>query len=306
MIDLLLWIFVFFTSIYVLIKSADYFTDSAEEVGLFFGLSPFLVGMTIVAFGSSLPELVSSLVAVYAGVPQIVPSLVIGSNITNLFLVFGVAILFSKKMKIDFDISTINIPFFMASTFYLGLTLIDGLFTFSESLFGIALLVLYTTYVVKDHDKSFHYMKPKLEQKSIFILVISCVFVYLGAKFAIDSVIMLSNILFVPTEFFALSILALGMSLPELIITIRSNKKNKPQIAIGNILGANIYNSLAVIGIPGLFANLIVPSSVLIFALPMMIVGTFIYFFIVRHNQLTVWEGMLLIIFYLFFIVGLF
>jgi len=104
----------------------------------------------------------------------------------------------------------------------------------------------------------------------------------------------------------AVSVVALGTSAPELIVSFNASRKGKSEIAIGNVLGSNIFNVFGVMGIAGLFGTLIIPPDILTFALPMMIVATLLYFFITQDKEITRWEGGILIIFYVFFIGALF
>ena len=120
--DLFLWIGIFIVSLLVLIKASGYFTDSAERIGIFFGIPAFIVGVTIVSIGTSLPELVSSIFAVLRNSSEIVAGNVIGSNIANIFLVLGITAIIGKKLKITYELSHVDMPFLVGSAFLLMLT----------------------------------------------------------------------------------------------------------------------------------------------------------------------------------------
>ena len=107
---LLLWSLVFIVAVTVLVKSADWFTDGAEELGVYLGIPAYVVGVTIVAIGTSLPELVSSIIAVNAGNPEIVVGNVVGSNITNIFLVIGFAAFIGRHLKMTYEIINVDLP----------------------------------------------------------------------------------------------------------------------------------------------------------------------------------------------------
>lgn len=317
--ELLIWIVIFIVSLAVLIKASDYFTESAEKIGLFFGLPAFIVGVTIVAIGTSLPELVSSLISVFENSSEIVVGNVVGSNIANIFLVLGVAAIFSKKMNISFEIIHIDLPIFISSAVLLALFIWDGNFTFWEGIISLFALLIYMLYTISLREKSTKksrkinkdvkklLAKDKIKGNNLpfkvwIVLVISAFFIYLGAKYTIESVINLSDILGIGKEIIAISAVALGTSLPELVVSISAARKGKAEMAIGNVLGSNVFNSLAVMGIPALFGTLIIPSSVLSFGLPVMILATFIYFVMTQDREITKWEGWFLTIFYLVFI----
>ena len=148
--------------------------------------------------------------------------------------------------------------------------------------------------------------KKKLDIKTIAILVVSAVFIFIGAKYTIESVIKLSEIFNLGKEIIAVSAVALGTSLPELAVSITAVRQGKPEIAVGNILGSNIFNTFVVMGVSTFFGALIIPQSILTFALPMMLIATLLFFFITQEKEVTKWEGYLLLLFYVFFIGKLF
>ncbi len=304
-------------SLYVLIKSSDFFTDAAEKIGRSFGMPPFVVGVTIVAVGTSLPELLSSIVAVLAGKGEIVIGNVIGSNIANIFLVLGVASVISvRKMKIAFELIHVDIPLLAGSAFLLALTMIDMKFTLFDAVLSLVMFVLYAYYTIKAERKNtdreiMKEMKGELKKvKATWvewtILLVSSIFIYLGAKGTVDAVIRLSNDMGISADVIAVSIVALGTSLPELFVTISAARKGKPEMAVGNVLGSNIFNSTMVIGASGLFGQLIVTKAMLLVGMPVMLCATLLFFFITQDKEITQWEGWLLLVFYVFFIGYLF
>jgi cation:H+ antiporter len=133
-------------------------------------------------------------------------------------------------------------------------------------------------------------------------LVISSVFIFLGAKYTISSLISLSEILNIGKEIIAVSAVAVGTSLPELIVTINAAMRGNAEIAIGNVLGSNIFNIFMVMGIPGLIGRLSIPESVLFSAVPVLLAGTLLMFFVTQDRKLTSWEGWLFFLFYVWFI----
>jgi len=317
MLDLLIWVVIFIVSLFVLIKAASYFTNSAEKIGLYFGISAFIVGVTIVSVGTSLPELVSSIIAVLKGSSEIVVGNVIGSNITNIFLILGIAAIVGKNLKITYEIIHVDLPILVGSAFLFGLTIWDGVLSLPEALLLIAGIIVYFLYIVnsqKEHKdiKIKEEMKgelrksKKLDAKTIVIFIISAFFIYVSAKYTIESVIKISEMLSIGKEIIAASAVALGTSLPELTVSIIAAKKGKPEIAVGNVLGSNIFNTFVVMGVPALFGALIIPQNMIVFALPIMIIATLLFFFIAQEKEVTRWEGWMLLLFYVFFIGKLF
>ncbi len=238
MLPLLIWTAIFVASLLVLVRASDYFIDSAEEVGLYLGFPAFIVGVTIVAIGTSLPELVSSIFAVLKNSSEIVVGNVVGSNITNILLVLGIAAVISKKIKVTYEITHVDLPLLECSAFLLAIMIWDGVFTLSEAslcIFGIILYLLYTVNVQKKHkdieiekELKGEVKKGKLSWKTLIILVVSAFFIYLGAEYTVESVVKLSRILNIGKEIIAISAVALGTSLPELMVTVSAARKRKP------------------------------------------------------------------------------
>ncbi len=311
MLPLLIWLIVFIASLFVLIKASDYFTNSAEKIGIFLGFSSFLIGVTIISIGTSLPELISSIFAVLYGYSEIVIGNVIGSNITNIFLVLGVVAIIMKKLKINYELIHVDLPLLVGSAFLLAVTVWDGVFTLFEALLSIAGLVIYLLYTLSSENKSGKIesgkrVKEKFEWKTLLVLLVSSLFIYIGAKYTIESVIQLSEFLSIGKEVIAASAVALGTSLPELVVGINAARKGKAEMAVGTVLGSNIYNTFAVMGIPALFGVLIIPQNMLLIGLPIMLMATLLYFFITQDRKMSRWEGWFLILFYILFIGKLF
>ena len=324
---LILWILVFVASIFLLLKASDYFTDSAEKIGVFFGIPAFIVGVTIVSVGTSLPELVSSIIAVLQDAPQIVIGNVLGSNIANVFLVLGVSAIIGKRLKITYELIHVDLPLFVGSALLLAVTVWDGNFTLIEALLCLICFVVYIHYTLNT-EKSHYDKQIKKEMKGIIkkakkeikkvdnnktisaktwiILIVSAFFIYLGARYTGESVIKLSQLLNIASATIALSAVAFGTSLPELAVSVTAARKGKVEIAVGNVLGSNIFNALAVMGVPALIGTLVIPAHVISFGLPMMLVATVLYAFMTLGREVTKWEGWVLILFYVFFIGKLF
>ncbi len=316
--ELLFWGGIFAVSLAVLLKAADYFTESAELIGKFFGLPSFIIGVTIVAFGTSLPELVSSILAVTSGVPELVAGNVVGSNIANIFLIIGISALVGRTLHLGYEIMSVDLPILMASTFLLAASCWDGVFSLPEAILSFLSLALYLTYAVSTQEEQEEKKeekkgkeekkekKKKFPQKDLFILLGSSLFVFLGAKYTIDSVVVISEMLKISTVIIGASVVALGTSLPELIVSMKAARKGKAGIAIGNVLGSNIFNALGVMSVARFFGPLEIPSDIISFGIPMMIIATFLYVFMVQDKKITRWEGGFLVIFYIFFIGKLF
>lgn len=314
MVSVIPWFVLFIVSLYALIRASDYFTSSAERIGLSFNIPTFIVGVTIVAFGTSLPEIISSVFAVLSDSSEIVIGNVVGSNVTNIFLIIGVAALFGKKLQVTYELIHIDLPFLMGSALFLAVTVWDGAFTLLEAMLCLAGIVVYLLHAIsakkarrkRGHSSVEESGSERGMGKTVFILFLSAFFIYLGGRFTIESVIKVSEILDIGKEIIAASAIALGTSLPELAVSITAARKGEPELAIGNVLGSNIFNALAVMGIPAIIAPLTVPVSIVTFGIPMMLIASLLFFFMAQDKEITNWEGLLLLIFYVFFIGKLF
>ncbi len=329
MLPVLLWALVFLASLAVLVKASDYFTDSAERIGIAFGISPFIIGVTIVAVGTSTPELVSSILAVTKGSSEIVVGDVMGSNVTNILFILGLSAIVGKKLVTSYELANVDLPLFVGSAVLLSLMVVDGAFSLAEALLCLALFFVYLLYAISVERVADEAMarsqeameaagagvgagtavrpkKRKLDPKVYLKLVVSVFFLYIGANYTIVSVVKLSEMVGIGTEIIAATAVALGTSLPELVVSVKAAAMNKPELAIGNILGSNIFNALGIMGISALFGTLVIPETITSFVMPMMLVATLLYFVVIWEKEMTLWEGWMLVIFYVFFLGKLF
>lgn len=290
-----IWIIIFIVALVALIKGSNWFTDASEEIGLWMGLSPFLIGVTIVSIGTSLPELASSIAAVLKGSSDIVLGNVVGSNIANTLFVLGLAALITDKLKtkkFSKDIIIVG-----AVSLLILIFSINGIISLIESIILIGLFITYLIYVLK--GKKVKTKKHKITWKAPVILIIGILFVTLGAKFLIDAVIIIATNLGVSSAVIGATAVAFGTSLPEAFVTITACLRGKKNIAIGNIIGSNIFNILAITGIAGLFGKLIVETTVLVIALPTLIIATIILWWVTKNKSISRIEGVVMLIIYI-------
>jgi len=298
---LIIDILIFVVSLGVLVYASDRFIAAAESIGLNFGISPFIIGVTIVAFGTSLPELATSIASVYSGSSAIVIGNVIGSNITNILLVLGLTAFVGKEILLDFDVMDVDMPLLMLSSFFLVFVISDLQVTWFEAgLFLIGLGIFLYNSIGSGSDESID--KVKVSGKTYVTLIIAAVFVFLGAKFTIDAISSISSALGVGEEVIALTAVALGTSLPEVMVSIAAARRGKHAIAVGNVLGSNIFNTYAVTGIPALLGPIIIPEDTLYFSAPFMVFVTLMFAFMCMTKRISKWEGIMLLVLYAFFL----
>lgn len=313
--DILQYTLLFIVSLAILIKSAEYFTNTAERIGLHFRISPFIIGVTIIALGTSLPEIATSIISVAQGYSEIVIGNVVGSNIANILLVLGVSAIAGTTITITKNIINVDLPILLASSILLYITTIDGQFSLIDGLISLAGLITYIAYnatserqIDKKGAKDLKKMKKeevaKKERESLHIkypllLLASGAVLYFSAQYTINSVVMIAEILNVGKEIVAISAIALGTSLPELAVSVTAIKQGKHDIAIGNITGSNIFNAFGVMGISSLIGNLHIPAEIISFTIPSLLLITILYIFVTMEKTISKWEGMIMILLYI-------
>jgi cation:H+ antiporter len=232
---------------------------------------------------------------------------VVGSNIANILLLCGALAIFCKKIKINSVLVDVDIPFLFIATALFFLFAYDGSITFFEGIILLGLLILYIIYTIKgDHvdasNKEDFLPSKNLSWHTWGILIATTIGIYFSADYTITSVIKLSELLNIAPAIVTMLAVAAGTSLPELIISIRAAQNGKSSIAIGNIFGSNIFNVLAVAGIPAIIHTLTVSSIVLTIGLPFLGVATIAFIFSLHDDQLRRWEGLALFVLYIAFV----
>lgn len=315
--DALQWSGLFIMSLAVLLKSADYFTNTAEKIGIHFKMPPFIIGVTIIALGTSLPEVATSIASVFSNSSEIVIGNVVGSNLANILLILGITAIVGRHLVVDKDIIKIDLPILLGSTILLFLITLDGEITYIDGTLSLLILTTYLIYNVragrklekkelkelskKKKEEREKKEKERLNIKYPLILIGSGIFLAFAANWTIKSVIELSTIFNIGKDVIAVSAIAVGTSLPELVVSVIAAKKGKADLAIGNVTGSNIFNNLGVIGIPALFGTLTIPINIISFSIPLLLFVTILYIFSTMDKEITKWEGMTLLLLYIAF-----
>lgn len=292
-------------SLAFLIYASNKFIDSAEKIGFSIGISPFIIGVTLVSFGTSLPELTTSIISVYSGSSEIVVGNVVGSNITNILLVLGVTSMMVGRLQVVRDIMSEDVPLLIGSAILMWFVLADLNFSFFETilfLFGMGGFLFYTI----QSGKSDGQKRVKTGIGTYLVLIISGVAIYFSARYTVSSIESMALSLKIDPSFISLSLLALGTSLPEVVVSVAAARRGKHAIAVGNVLGSNIFNTYAVMAIPSLFGDLVIPESILTFSLPFMIVTTILFSLVCYSKSVSFWKAGMLLSFYIFFLAELF
>lgn len=302
-------------ALFVLIRGAGLFVLGAKQAGLRLGMSKFAIGVLIVGFGTSLPELASSLAAVLSESTEIVVANAVGSNITNVLLVVGMLGTLGGRIVIKRELIKTELPIFFIATAHFLMIIYDGVVDFIEALLLIGTFSAYLWYLFAEarrervegmselisKNKTWKYP----EMKSVVFIILGLMAVLLGAKYTIDMVINIASALSVPVSLISITAIAIGTSLPELFVSIRALKDGEGELAIGNIFGSNAFNILVVVGTAGLFAPLYADEVVRTLGIPVLLASSAIFFVSGLARQIIRWEGIMLLLFFIFFLVKL-
>ncbi|MGK0617688.1 sodium:calcium antiporter [Meiothermus cerbereus] len=302
---MLLLFLAFVGSLAVLLVSARLFTGAAERIGLALGLSSFMVGVIIVGVGTSLPELITGLFSVSQGVSQIVSGNVLGANVSNLLLILGVSTVFSvlRPVYLGEAYIAIDLHFLVGSAFVLGVVMFDGVVGRVEGLFLLAVYGVYVAYLLQEGSSGQSGgTRPPIAPRDLLLVALSPVGIYFGAEWTVASLQGLAGGLGVPTAIVAVTVLALGTTLPELVVSITAARQGKASLAVGNILGSCVFNALVVVGAGAVYRTVKAPPELTGFALPFVIGASLLFYLLVQDRRISSWEGMLFLVMYALFI----
>ena len=292
----------------LLIKGADLFVDGASSTASNFKVSKSLIGLTIVAFGTSAPELAVSIKALMAGSTDMVLGNVIGSNILNILLILGIAAAI-RPLRIKKDTIRKEIPICILISTLLVVLFLDVQLNAAEinqitRSDGIAIILFFAiflyylvTMALHSKDKNMK-EKPKWKLgKSLLFTLFGLVGIILGSNFVVDSATEIATAIGVSERIIALTVIALGTSLPELVTTVVASRKGEAELAIGNILGSNIFNICIVLGVPvALFGAVTAASFSTIDLVALVGSASLLFIFSVTSHKITRFEGRMMLL----------
>ncbi|MBQ3274895.1 calcium/sodium antiporter [Candidatus Saccharibacteria bacterium] len=291
----------------LLIKVADFFVDGASSTASNFKVSKSLIGLTIVAFGTSAPELAVSIKALASGSTDMVLGNVIGSNILNILLILGLAAVI-RPLSIRKDTIRKEIPICILISSLLVVLFLDSQLNSAEinqitRSDGIAILLFFAIFLYylismalhsKDKNKR---EKPKWKLgKSLFFTLLGLAGIVFGSNFVVDSATFLAGAIGISERVIALSVIALGTSLPELVTTVVASRKGENELALGNILGSNIFNICIVLGVPVAIFGSVTPESFAVLDLVALVGSAALLFvFSVTNHKINRFEGAMML-----------
>ena len=248
----------------MLIKGADFFVDGAVGIATRFGIPQLVIGLTIVAMGTSAPEAAVSISAAAKGNADITIGNILGSNILNILIILGIT---SVITVLTVSVSTVKfeIPFLLIVTAVLFLLGLDGKIGFLDGLVFIALLVGYIIYLLRlaRTGGGSQEEENKKELKLPIALIMTgagVALIIFGSQITVNAATEIAKAFGVSDRFIGLTVVAFGTSLPELVTSIKEEKKGNADIAVGNVVGSNIFNIIFVVGISALITT--VPFTV--------------------------------------------
>jgi cation:H+ antiporter len=330
MIEYIFNIFLFAIGLFVLIKASDIFVDKISIFAKSVGISEFIIGLTLVAFGTSMPELVSSIIASIKGSPQLVVGNLLGSNIANIGLILGITGMISI-IKLEEGVIKRDGYIMLASSIIVYLFTVSVELSRFEALILILMYISYLIFLFKEKtifeteffEDYLHFFinfqflkvlrkvnhagdrsKHAVAYKELLISLGCLIFVIIGADLIVDKSIWLAGAIGVTEGFIGLTIVALGTSLPELSISVAAARKGQGEIVLGNILGSNIMNILFIMGISALITPIQFTRFTTFFVGPFMIfLSALLMMFIIGKKRLKRWQGAVLIGFYILFVI---
>lgn len=309
----------------LLIKGADFLVDGASEIAKRFHIPEIVIGLTIVAIGTSMPELVVSVTSALEGHSDLAIGNVVGSNIANMFLILGVCsiirpLVFKKETRL------FEIPFTILATILLFFLCINGTgeqintITREEGIILLVFCVLFIIYNLvmakkgEEFDKEDRILELRTEEtkqvplwESLFGIIIGIVGLKIGGDLVVNNSVEIAKILGISEKLISLTIVAFSTSLPELITSIAATRKGETDMAIGNILGSQLFNILLIIGVSAALTPINYSkgydSNLILLIVGSIILGLFP--FVGKKNEMTRSNGILFVVTYIAYLVGI-
>lgn len=298
----------------LLVAGGEILVRGASGLAAAAGISRLVIGLTIVAFGTSAPEMLVSVYASVAGNPEIAVANVVGSNIFNVLFILGLCALL-RPLIVASRLIRIDVPVMIAVSLLLLILSIDGILGFWDGLLLCSGVIVYTVIILRQgkRDEALNQQAPGLagtegrpSRGLNFVLIIAGLgLLVLGARWLVDGASALARAFGISDVIIGLTIVAAGTSLPEVAASVVATIRGERDIAIGNVIGSNIFNILGILGVSSLVAkpSLSVPASIVDFDLPVMIAVAFAclpLFFTGR--ELKRWEGLVFLGYYVAYI----
>ena len=291
----------------MLIKGADWFVDGSSGIATKFKIPQLVIGLTIVAMGTSAPEAAVSITAALKGNADITVGNIVGSNILNILIILGLSSLITPLAVAKSTIK-IEIPFMIAVTLLLLAMGYDGTITLLEGIILLLVFLLYLGYLfilAKKDMNNEEEPKDISVWKSLIWTVVGLFLIVWGSSITVDAATKLALFLGLSERFIGLTIVALGTSLPELFTSVSAARKGNADIAIGNIVGSNIFNILFVVGTTAMITPVAFAHGFLIDSAIALAAGLILWFGVMKEQKLKKTLGIVMLIGYAVYFVYL-
>jgi cation:H+ antiporter len=294
---------IFFVSLATLIWGSDILINQSEKIALRFGISEYVIGATLVAVGTSLPEMAASITASINHKPEIAVANVIGSNIFNITLVLAAVFIVAKKVNPHRDFFAKDSSWALFPVLIFILMALDGSFSHFDGLLLMLLMFAYVLFLLRagkdiikadeDEDKK---IEPFLWSKVGILTILGFVLVIVGADYTIESASTIAKSFGVSDWIIGIIMISLGTSMPELMVSVTAALKGKADMAIGAIIGSNMANTTMVLGSAALVNKIDIDPTKYMFDISTMLVATLMLVFISANKLYTKPAGISLLI----------
>lgn len=284
----------------LLVKGADLFVDGASSIAARFHIPQLVIGLTIVAMGTSAPEAAVSITAALQGSADITIGNIVGSNILNVLVILGLSAVIVPTAVAKSTVH-IELPFLIGITAVLLLLGRDGTISLADGLVLLALFLVYLGYLLymarHNPEETEDGKQLKLWQ-ALLATAGGLVMIVLGSDFAVDAASEIARVLGLSERFIGLTIVALGTSLPELFTSVTAARKGNADIAIGNIVGSNVFNILFVVGLSSLVIPVPFASKFIVDTLVALAAVVFLLLATLKKKKLVRWHGIVMLLGY--------
>lgn len=285
----------------VLLKGADWATEKASEIARYFGVSNVIIGLSLIALSTSLPELAISLTASAFGSGGIALGNVVGSNIANIGLVLGLSVIITPILvdKGNIEEATILLILLTVSAMYM----LNGI-SFLEGVFLLLFIFVYLYDLFRYGEKRISNVRPvyNIKKESIFF-ILGIIGVILGSNLMVTSAVSIAEALYISEEVIAATVISIGTSLPELSVSLTAAKKGFKDMALGNIIGSCMFNIALVLGLSSLLVPITSTNALLYLQLPFMVgLSALLLLFMKTRWKLSKKEGMVFLAVYIVFL----
>lgn len=323
MLDILILVTICLGSVALLTKGAVYLVDGSADFARFLKINPIIIGLVIVGFGTSMPELIVSLVSAVTGNNDLLLGNIIGSNIANIGLILGLSALIyplairttTLMHEMGFMITAAFLFLILGNDWYLFRTNVYA-FTVVDGVIFLVCFSLFIYYIVRSaqhqrkaivHEFSAEYTHTNPLWKNSILIIGGLIMLFIGGRLFIYGAIGLTKLLGISQSFIGLTVVALGTSLPELFTTIVAALKKETDIVVGNIIGSNIFNIFLVLGVTTLVQEITINPMILFVDALIMVFFTLLFMVFATTNRgISRIEGSVLLFLYILYIVYLF